>query len=70
VNAYDYDKQQWVEGSEAVAVRIKQVEEQLAALNGPRAKEFVKFACNDYTVCGAIERCRGELAELKGQVNL
>lgn len=43
LTAYDYDKQKWVTGEEARAVRIAQLRAELEILRGPDAAAFIAF---------------------------
>jgi len=43
VTAYDYTRQVWTEGAEAVAVRISQVTADVATLKGPEGPTFAKW---------------------------
>ena len=44
MNAYDYDKQEWVDGDEARRVRAEQIRDELALLKGARGAEYLRFS--------------------------
>lgn len=43
MKAYDYAKQQWVDGPEAVALRQRQLTEELTLLRGPIGPAYASF---------------------------
>jgi hypothetical protein len=63
--AYDYDKQCWVTGAEAVRVRLGQVRCELEILRGPSGAEYAQFAGGDRAEM--LGRFEAELAELEGK---
>jgi hypothetical protein len=75
MNAYDYEKQKWVEGREGAAVRQAQLEEELELLTGPRALEYLEFTrktkgptLHEGHVKAAIEVCRRGIAECDREI--
>jgi len=41
--AFDYDRQCWVNGAEAVELRRRQIRETLELLEGPQGEDFARF---------------------------
>ena len=69
MKAFDYDRQEWIDGEAAIALRISQVELDLGTLRGPRGAEFLEFSgANGVDLETAIARCEMELAGLRGQL--
>jgi hypothetical protein len=64
--AYNYDTQQWVTGPGALALRIKQLEEELALFKSPRGEEYAR--CIGAYRENAIARIEMELAALNNQL--
>lgn len=62
--AFDYDKQVWIEGAQAVQVRADQIKESLEILRGPRAQDYLAFVGIKDTPAQAIAKLEGELAKL------
>lgn len=62
--AFDYDRQQWLEGEPARPVLIRQAEKELATLQGPKAKEYARFA-NITNIPKRIATLQAQLARLK-----
>lgn len=63
MNAYNYDTQKWVDGDDALAVRIDQIKADIACMTGPRAKEFSRFC--GLNACEALERLAQLQCELE-----
>lgn len=40
---FDYERQVWVNGPEAKALRIRQLTESLNVIEGPRGPEYLRF---------------------------
>jgi hypothetical protein len=63
--AFDYDRQIWVSGANAVLVRRKQLGDELTLLTGPRGAEYLAFAAKTgepvLTLEQAIVKCRQAL---------
>lgn len=64
VVAFDYGKQKWVEGVEAIRVREEQIHESLELLRGAKGAQFARF--NGMEVETMIGNLEAELAGLKG----
>lgn len=47
--AYDYDRQCWVQGPEALALHRRQVADTLAVLHSPKGAEFARLMGRDRT---------------------
>lgn len=58
--AYDYERQKWVGGSEAMLVLLGQRSDELTALSGPRGAEYARFV-------GVTDRA-GQIAWLRGEI--
>jgi hypothetical protein len=58
--AYDYDAQQWVTGSEARLVLLRQRCDELTALSGPRGEEYAKFV--------GVKNRLGQIAWLRAEI--
>ena len=62
MNAYDYEKQQWIDGDAATDLLRQQLTETLELLTGPRGAEYARFInANRETL---IAKTREELARL------
>lgn len=61
MNAFDYEKQEWVDGDDAAPLRQAQLSEELAILNSPRAAEYLRFTGSRKTVEEARAACRRQL---------
>jgi hypothetical protein len=63
--AFDYDRQLWVSGANAVVIRRKQLAAELTLLTGPRGAEYLAFAAKTgepvLTLEQAIPKCRQAL---------
>jgi hypothetical protein len=63
--AFDYDRQLWVSGANAVAIQRKQLAAELTLLTGPRGAEYLAFAAKTgepvLTREQAIVKCRQAL---------
>lgn len=64
LTAYDYDKQQWVTGSGAKELLVKQITQDLAVLKSDRAKAFMDWTCRPGTVQSNIEQLEARLSGL------
>ena len=64
VCAYDYELQRWLTGEEARQLRIMQLREELACLEGPRGKEYAAFV--KLGQIEAVTACRKAIRELGG----
>lgn len=60
--AYDYDKQEWILGDKAKALRLLQLAETLELLQGPQGDEYAKFIESDKQA--AIDRTVKEIEHL------
>jgi len=63
-HAYDYDKQTWITGPAAVTLRIKQVQDDLDILTGPKGDEYCRFV-NIPDKADKIKQARRELELLQ-----
>ncbi len=61
-DAYDYDSQQWVEGSVANTLLIAQQAERLALLEGPRGAEYCQMIGKELSA--ELSNARAALASL------
>ncbi len=43
MHAYNYDKQEWIDGPAAEKLLAQQIETELALLTGPQGKEYADF---------------------------
>lgn len=67
MNAYDYERQQWVSGADAVMVRKAQLEDELKILrseSGGRYLRFISSRHSGVTLYKAIALAESELAML------
>ena len=62
--AFDYDRQIWVDGPEAVRLRTKQVKAELDLLTGAKGVEYARFTRVNRGE--AILALSAELARLEG----
>lgn len=60
--AFDYKRQEWVEGEPARLLLIEQLTKELALLKGPTAKQFVSRGMR---LPEALALCETRLKELK-----
>lgn len=69
MKAFDYDRQEWIDGEAAIALRIQQLECELDILRGPKGQEYFQY-CGECMIDfeTAIARCEMELAGLRGQL--
>jgi hypothetical protein len=65
MSAYDYRAQRWVDGEEAVALRITQLKEELAVLESPMGQAFLNFMGCTQPLPEAIARGRALLDALE-----
>jgi hypothetical protein len=63
--AYDYAKQCWVEGRDAVVLRLRQLRSDLTILEGPDGQAFLDFTGSKTPLADAIANCRARIAELE-----
>lgn len=64
MNAYDYEAQRWVDGSEARLILLRQAKQDLEILRGPRAAQFAAFS-GIRDVAEAVRHCESEIARLE-----
>lgn len=63
--AFDYDKQEWIEGASAIPVLLAQRRQELELLSGPDGERFARFtAVADRPA--AMRWLRAEIARLEG----
>jgi hypothetical protein len=62
--AFDYERQEWVEGEAARPLLIEQLTKEQVLLRGPRAKEF---AGRGLSVPAALALCESRLKELQAE---
>lgn len=61
-SCYDYAKQSWITGADAVTMRIKQLNEDLELFEGSRGAEYAKFV--NVNLKQAVKNIVAELEEL------
>lgn len=64
MTAYDYDKQVWVEGIAAIPIRRAQIEQELAAMTGLKARQYCGNVGYPYPPIALLARLKAELAGL------
>jgi len=61
MNAYDYDRQEWVDGEKGATLRRKQLQDELELLQGVRGADYARFT--------RVDRSQA-IAAIKTQLNL
>jgi hypothetical protein len=69
ITAFDYDKQQWLDGEPARLLRLKQLRKELETLSGPRGQKFFDQTKQNHrglrTIGESIRACELQIAELE-----
>lgn len=63
--AFDYDKQAWIEGDQAAALRVEQIGEELGILRSDRGQEYLIYTGAKVSLATAIAALEKELAGLQ-----
>lgn len=69
MNAYNYEKQCWVSGSEAKKTTLQQLEKELAIVESERGPAFLAFTRKTHNSCADVARIiRAKIAAAKGAI--
>lgn len=66
--AFDYDKQEWIEGEAARVVRVNQLRDELKVLTSGRGEEYLIMTGGTFSLQEAIAGVHMELRLLNGGV--